>query len=251
MKYTLITGASSGIGKALCYQFASRGYNLIITARREEELQKLRQDIESQYAVHVIVKPCDLAQEGQAESLYHQLADFDIAMLINNAGFGDFSMPWDANLAKVKRMLDLNVKALTTLSLLYTHDYADRDATLINVSSIGGYSIFDIAVTYCATKFFVASFTEGLAQNLRDQGKKMRAKVIAPGPTQSEFITRSSDKGSICGDGLFAETSFLTAEKLADYIWQLSESDSTVGIISDDNQLMLKSAVCPYINVPH
>ncbi|EPE9110710.1 SDR family NAD(P)-dependent oxidoreductase, partial [Escherichia coli] len=101
MKYTLITGASSGIGKALCYQFASRGYNLIITARREEELQKLRQDIESQYAVHVIVKPCDLAQEGQAESLYHQLADFDIAVLINNAGFGDFSMPWDADLAKV------------------------------------------------------------------------------------------------------------------------------------------------------
>ncbi len=75
-------------------------------------------------------------------------------------------------------MLDLNVKALTTLSLLYTHDYADRDATLINVSSIGGYSIFDIAVTYCATKFFVASFTEGLAQNLRDQGKNA-GKVIA------------------------------------------------------------------------
>ena len=61
MKYTLITGASSGIGKALSYQFASRGYNLIITARREDELQKLKQDIESRYAVQVIAKPCDLA----------------------------------------------------------------------------------------------------------------------------------------------------------------------------------------------
>lgn len=64
MKYTLITGASSGIGKALSYKFASRGYNLILTARREDELQKLKQDIESRYAVQVITKPCDLAQEG-------------------------------------------------------------------------------------------------------------------------------------------------------------------------------------------
>lgn len=251
MKYTLITGASSGIGKALSYKFASRGYNLILTARREDELQKLKQDIESRYAMQVITKPCDLAQEGQAEHLYRQLADFDLVMLINNAGFGDFSMPWDIDLAKATRMLDLNVKALTTLSLLYTRDYADREATLINVSSVGGYSLFDIAVTYCATKFFVAAFTEGLAQNLRDQGKKMRAKVIAPGPTQSEFVVHSSDNGGISGDGLFAEDSFITAEKLADYTWQLFDSDSTVGIVNTDRQLMLKSPVYPYINVPH
>ncbi|MDM2999300.1 MULTISPECIES: SDR family NAD(P)-dependent oxidoreductase [Citrobacter] len=251
MKYTLITGASSGIGKALSYQFASRGYNLIITARREDELQKLKQDIESQYAVQVIAKPCDLAQEGQAEDLYHQLADFELVMIINNAGFGDFSMPWDIDLAKANRMLDLNVKALTTLSLLYTRDYADREATLINVSSVGGYSLFDIAVTYCATKFFVAAFTEGLAQNLRDQGKKMRAKVIAPGPTQSEFVAHSSDNGGISGDGLFADDSFITAEKLADYTWKLFESDSTVGIVNADRQLTLKPPVYPYITVPH
>lgn len=251
MKYILITGTSSGIGKALSYQFASRGYNLIITARREDELQKLKQDIESRYAVQVIAKPCDMAQDGQAEHLYRQLADFELVMLINNAGFGDFSMPWDIDLAKATRMLDLNVKALTTLSLLYTRDYADREATLINVSSVGGYSLFDIAVTYCATKFFVAAFTEGLAQNLRDQGKKMRAKVIAPGPTQSEFVTHSSDHGGISGDGLFAEDSFITAEKLAEYTWQLFDSDSTVGIINADRQLMLKSPVYPYINVPH
>ncbi|MGQ6049305.1 SDR family NAD(P)-dependent oxidoreductase [Serratia sp. IR-2025] len=251
MKYTLITGASSGIGKALSYQFASRGHNLIITARRQDELNKLKEDIEGKYAVQVMTKACDLAQEGHAEDLYRQLRDYDLTVLINNAGFGDFSMPWDMDLAKAMRMLDLNIKALTTLSLLYTKDYADREATLINVASVGGYSVFDIAVTYCATKFFVAAFTEGLAQNLQDQGKKMRAKVIAPGPTQSEFVAQSSDNSGINGDGLFAEDSFITAEKLADYAWQLFESDSTVGIVNANRRLMLKPPVYPYINVPH
>jgi short-subunit dehydrogenase len=69
-------------------------------------------------------------------------------------------------------MLDLNVKALTMLSLLYTRDYADREATLINVSSVGGYSLFDIAVTYCATKFFVAAFTEGWRRICVTRAKK-------------------------------------------------------------------------------
>lgn len=251
MKYTLITGASSGIGKALSYQFASRGHNLIITARRQDELQRLKEDIEGKYAVQVIAKPCDLTLESQAENLYRQLGDYDLSVLINNAGFGDFSMPWDMDLSKATRMLDLNIKALTTLSLLYTRDYSGREATLINVASVGGYSVFDIAVTYCATKFFVAAFTEGLAQNLQDQGKKMRAKVIAPGPTQSEFVVRSSDNSGIDGDGLFAEDSFITAETLADYTWQLYDSDSIVGIVSADRRLMLKPPVYPYIRVPH
>lgn len=251
MQYTLITGASSGIGKALSYQFASRGHNLIITARRQDQLEKLKEDIERKYAVQVIIKPCDLAQEGAAENLYLQLRDFDLTVLINNAGFGDFSMPWDMDLSKATRMLDLNIKALTTLSLLYVKDYSDRASTLINVASVGGYSVFDIAVTYCATKFYVAAFTEGLAQNLQDQNKKMRAKVIAPGPTQSEFITHSSDNRGINGEELFAEDSFITAERLADYTWQLFESDSTVGIVNADRDLMLQSPVYPYVRVPH
>ncbi|TFZ51586.1 SDR family NAD(P)-dependent oxidoreductase [Serratia proteamaculans] len=251
MKYTLITGASSGIGKALSYQFAERGHNLIITARREEELNQIKQDIEARYQVQVLVNVCDLSQEWAAERLYNQLQHVELSVMINNAGFGDFSMPWELDLVKANRMLDLNIKALTTLSLLYVKDYANQDATLINVASVGGYAIFDIAVTYCATKFYVAAFTEGLAQTLRDQGKSLRAKVIAPGPTHSEFVTQSSDKGAIAGDGLFAEDAFITAEQLASYTYQLFESEQAVGIVNENRQLVLQSPVYPYINVPH
>ncbi|MGP9800576.1 SDR family NAD(P)-dependent oxidoreductase [Rheinheimera sp. NSM] len=249
MKYTLITGASSGIGKALCYQFAAQGHNLIITARRQEELANIKSDIEKRYRVRVQVKACDLAIPNAAELLYNQLQEYELETMINNAGFGDYAMPWEAQLSKTQRMIDVNISALTTLSLLYVADYAERHATLINVASIGGYSIFDIAVTYCATKFYVAAFTEGLAQTLADNHFAMRAKVIAPGPTQSDFITNAADTGAIAADGLFPEDSFISAQQLAEYTYQLYRSDKVIGVI-EQKQLVLQDPVYPYITVP-
>lgn len=251
MNAVLITGASSGIGKALSYQFAAQGHNLVITARRQEELDKIKQDIESRFSVKVIVKVSDLAIDCAADRLYEELREFDIEAMINNAGFGDFAPPWEMDLAKAQTMVDLNVRALTTLSLRYARDYSDTQVTLLNVASIGGYTQFDIAVTYCATKFYVASFTEGLAQSLSDQGKPMRAKVLAPGPTKSEFVTHSSEKGAIDGDGLFPESAFITAEQLAQYAYQLFESDKVAGLINGENQLELKDPIYPYARVPH
>ncbi|PAU80768.1 short-chain dehydrogenase [Halovibrio salipaludis] len=251
MKIVLITGASSGIGKALSYQFASNGHNLVISARRQSELDKMKQDIESRYSVQVIVKPFDLAAENAADRLYDELEAFDIEAMINNAGFGDFAKPWETDLVKAQTMVDLNVKALTTLSLRYARDYSDTNATLLNVASIGGYTQFDVAVTYCATKFYVASFTEGIAQSLQDQGKQMRAKVLAPGPTESEFIAHSSEQGAIDGEGLFPDSAFITADQLAQYASQLFESDKVVGLVNAENQLELKDPIFPYRQVPH
>ena len=249
MKTTLITGASAGIGKALSYKFASKGHDLIITARRESELEKIKKDIEAKYPVNVTVKVCDLALEGNAEKLYNDLKDFNIEVLINNAGFGDISFPWDMNLDKADRMIDLNVKSLTKLSLLFVKEYADSDATLINVASVGGYSQFDVSVTYCATKFYVSSFTEGLASVLKTQGKKMRAKVLAPGATESEFVIRASeDAGINDGESLFNPEAYITAEKLSDYTYELYESDKVVGIVNDKN-FELKAPVYPMFNL--
>lgn len=250
MKYTLITGASSGIGKALSFQYAEKGHNLIVTARREYELNKLKAEIQDKYDVEVVIKPFDLSEPDAAERLYEELAGLSLENMINNAGFGDFSMPWDVDVTKAQRMIDLNVRTLTTLSLLFVRDYANHNSTLINVASVGGYSIFDIAVTYCATKFYVSSFTEGLAQSLKEQGLPMQAKVLAPGPTESEFVTQSSHGGAIAGDNLFAEDSFISAPQLASYAYQLYESDADVGIVNN-RKLELKKPMYPYISVPH
>lgn len=99
MKTVLITGASSGIGKALSYKFAVEGFNLIIVARRIEALEQIKQDIESKYpAIKVHIETADLSKDGSAKQLYEKLNSFQIDVLINNAGFGDYGFPWDVNL---------------------------------------------------------------------------------------------------------------------------------------------------------
>ena len=92
------------------------------------------------------------------------------------------------DLRKIESMLHLNVEALTILSSLFVRDYKDIEGTqLINISSCGGYTIVPTAVTYCAAKFYVSTFTEGLARELEEAGAKMRAKVLAPAATKTEF----------------------------------------------------------------
>ncbi|MDN8285839.1 SDR family NAD(P)-dependent oxidoreductase [Acinetobacter baumannii] len=248
MKTVLITGASSGIGKALSYKFAAEGFNLIIVARRVEALEQIKQDIESKYpAIKVHIETADLSKDGSAKQLYEKLNSFQIDVLINNAGFGDYGFPWDVNLEKANDMINLNIKALTDLSLLYVKDYADKDSTLINTASIGGYAQFDIAVIYCATKFYVASFTEGLALAMQTQGKKMRVKVLAPAATSTEFVGQASVNGGIDGDHLFSPEAFISAEQLADYAYQLYQSDKVVGIVNEQNGFDLKDPIYPQI----
>lgn len=247
MKTALITGASTGIGKALAYTFASRGFNLILVARRKALLDEIAKDIRARYKTEVLVHEADLTQKKAVVALYEESKKRTIDVLINNAGFGDFSYPWDVDLDKAERMLDLNVKALTELSLRYVADYRDKEATLINVSSIGGYSIFSSAALYCATKFFVASFTEGISNALHEQGKKMRAKVLAPSATSSEFATRASEDAALNGEEIVSSMEFISAEQLAEYAYALYESDKCVGIVNAANELELKDPIYPAV----
>ena len=169
--------------------------------------------------------------------------------MINNAGFGDYDLAWDANLNKVMNMVDLNVRALTDLSLLYIKDYVDEDAVLINVSSVGGYAEVDVAIPYCATKFYVSSFTEGIDFSLRTQGKKLRAKVLAPAGTQSEFHTVAAVGSGIDINQLYKGAVLMTAEQLAESAYQLYLSDKTVGIVNSNNEFELKDAIFPQVTL--
>lgn len=97
------------------------------------------------------------------------------------------------DLDKISAMLHLNIESLTILSSLFVRDYSNVEGTqLINVSSGGGYTIVGNAITYCATKFYVSAFTEGLSHELKSQGALMQAKVLAPAATETEFAKLSS-----------------------------------------------------------
>ncbi|WP_436897089.1 SDR family NAD(P)-dependent oxidoreductase [Acinetobacter gyllenbergii] len=247
MKTALITGASAGIGKALAYQFAQQGFNLILVARRSEALEQIKQDLESRYSIQVENQIFDLAVSGQTAALYDTVKHHQIDVLINNAGFGDYDLAWNADLSKVMNMVDLNVRALTDLSLRYIKDYVDQEAVLMNVSSVGGYAEIDVAIPYCATKFYVSSFTEGVDFSLRTQGKKLRAKVLAPAGTQSEFHTVAAVGSGIDINELYNGAVLMTAEQLAESAYQLYLSDKTVGIVNPNNEFELKDAIFPQL----
>lgn len=231
MKYTVITGASSGIGYEAALAFAARGKNLILVARRKEELEKLKLKIAKiNPDLDVVIRKTDLSVTENVYKLYEGLQGFQIETWINNAGFGNFDSIAEQNLNKIETMLHVNIEALTILSSLFVRDYSMVDGTqLINVSSGGGYTIIANAITYCATKFYVSAFTEGLAHELKEQGAKLQAKVLAPGATETEFAKRSLDIKEFQYDG--AVPKFHTAKQMAACMLELYDNDKVVGIV--------------------
>ena len=118
---------------------------------------------------------------------------------------------------------------------------------LINISSAGGYTIVPTAVTYCATKFYVSTFTEGLAWELIETGAKMRAKVLAPAATKTEFGKKANNVDAYDYDKAFG--TYHTSRQMAEFLLKLYDSDSTLGIVDRETfQFKLQPPVFPYAN---
>lgn len=233
MKYTLITGASAGIGRELAHTFASKGHNIIIVARREESLNEIKAEINAKYDVEVIVKSADLSSSEAAEKLYADLKQYDLEVMFNNAGFGDIRPIWESTIEKNDGMVQLNIAALTTLSTLFVRDYKNTDAQLLNVSSVVGYQLNITANVYSATKFYVSALTEAMSIALKREGSKMQAKVLAPAVTVTEFANVALDNTKNTVDEMYAGAKkFHTAKEMADFGYKLYESDQVVGRVN-------------------
>lgn len=230
-KYTVITGASSGIGYETAKAFAARGKNLVIAARRQNNLAALKNEIQKQYSsLDIVIKVCDLSVLDNAYQLYSDLKGYALETWINNAGFGNYNSVTQQDLKKVEKMLRLNVEALTILSSLFVGDYKDVEGTqLINISSCGGYTIVPTAVTYCATKFYVSAFTEGLARELQEAHAKMQAKVLAPAATKTEFGKVANSVDNYDYDKFFS--TYYTSRQMAAFLLDLYDSEKVVGTV--------------------
>ena len=246
-KYTVITGASSGIGREVAHAFAARGKNLIIVARRRNSLEAVKDAIAKGYpSLDVVIKPADLSVPENVYRLYDDVRDLSLETWINDAGFGNYGSVARQNLKKIESMLRLNVEALTILSSLFVRDFRDVEGTqLINISSCGGYTIVPTAVTYCATKFFVSAFTEGLALELRETGAKMRAKVLAPAATKTEFGKVANDVEDYDYDKLFG--TYHTSQQMAGFLLNLYDNEKTVGVVNRETfRFELSDPLFPY-----
>lgn len=234
-RYTVITGASSGIGYETAKAFAGRGSNLILIARRKDRLETLRQEILTLYpALDIVVKATDLSVSQNVFRLYEDIKSYPLQTWINNAGFGNYDSVSHQDLGKICQMLHLNVEALTVLSSLFVRDFKDTEGSqLINVSSCGGYMVVPNAVTYCAAKFYVSAFTEGLSWELKAAHAKMQAKVLAPAATKTEFGKVANDVAKYDYDKLF--DTYHTSTQIAAFLLELYDSDKVVGLVDREN----------------
>ena len=193
----LITGASSGIGKEFALYHASKGGDLILTARREEALQELKAELEAAHSITAHVFALDLGAEGGADALIKAVRDagLEVDILINNAGFGGHGKHVERDLSAELAMIDLNVKALVTLTHAFGKEMAGRGkGKILQVGSTAGFAPGPNQAVYFATKAFVNSFSQAIDQELRDKG--VTCTVLAPGYVETEFAQTANLEGT-------------------------------------------------------
>ncbi|HIA92272.1 TPA: SDR family oxidoreductase [Candidatus Saccharibacteria bacterium] len=225
---TLITGASSGIGKEFAYIAAAEGRNLVLTARSKDKLNALKKELAKMYPnqlFEVIVS--DLSQPDQADQLYKTAAsNYKVDVVVNNAGFGDLHSLKDADSTKLHEMIQLNCSSLVTLSKKAADDMTKNGGGhILNVASVAAFFPGPHMATYYATKAFVLSFSEAIAVELEDDNVVVSA--LCPGPTQSEFAATAKTNDT----GVFANQSKLpTAKEVARYGWDSLMQNKTVAV---------------------
>ena len=185
---SLITGASSGIGKELALIHAEMGGDLVIVARDQEKLEELKKEIENKYAVSVFVIAKDLSLPNAGKEIYSKVKEegIEIDYLINNAGFGGIGEFYKREWAKDLAMINLNIIALTELTRMFLPDFVARNkGRILNTSSTASLFPGPLQAVYFATKAYVTSFSNALAEELHDTN--VTVTTLLPGATKTEF----------------------------------------------------------------
>jgi uncharacterized protein len=189
----LITGASSGIGEALAKRFAHAGHPLVLVARNADRLDALASSLEAAYGIKVWVQPADLVQPGAPRALASALKRkrIDIDVLVNNAGVLHQGTFLSTPPRRHQELIDLNVGALTAMLAQFLPPMCKRGhGRVLNVASIAAFQPVPLLATYAATKAFVLSLTESLAEELEDSGVTVTA--LCPGITATGMLTRAT-----------------------------------------------------------
>jgi short-subunit dehydrogenase len=185
----LVTGASSGIGAAIAAELASRGFSLLLVARREERLRTLATEITSEYDVGAEVIACDLGREDERDRLQSELGGRGraVEVLVNNAGFGHQADFARSPRERMVEMVKLNVEAVVDLTSRFLTPMVERGrGSVINVASVGAFQPLPGSAVYGASKAFVLSFSEAVRTELRGSGVTVTA--VCPGPVRTEFM---------------------------------------------------------------
>lgn len=211
-KTALVTGASSGIGLELAKRFAAEGYDVALVARSEGKLQELAAALEAEHRVRAHVVAADLAQPRAAEALAAMLAErgLGIDVLVNNAGYALYGSFTDTDVGDELAMIQVNIVALTHLTkLVVPQMVARKQGRVLNVASTAAFQPGPLMAVYYATKAYVLSFSEALANELAGSGVTVTA--LCPGATRTGFQARAQMEES----KLVRGKEIMTAETVA------------------------------------
>lgn len=236
MSTALITGASTGIGKAYAEAFAARKSNLVIVARSQDKLEALATSLTEQYQIQVEVIVKDLSQAGVAAEIFDLLTakNIQIDTLINNAGFGDYGKFSDRDGSRQQEMIQLNISTLVDL----THKFLPamqqrRSGQIINIASIAAFQPMPYLSVYAATKAFVLSFSEALWAENRELG--VQVLCVCPGPTETNFFTEAKFPNAIAAKNNKIDT---VDDVIKDTFIALEKNESVVVCGGMNNQII-------------
>ncbi|CAN5371664.1 SDR family oxidoreductase [soil metagenome] len=233
----LITGASAGIGAELARVFAAHGHDLVLVARRQDALEALAGHVEGKYGIRATVIPADLSDPAAPAELFAavQGGGLRVAILVNNAGFGLAGEFGETDLDRELAMIQVNVAALTHLTKLFVRPMIQHHAGgILNVASVAALFPGPLRSVYYATKAYVLSFTEALAEELRDSG--VRVTALCPGPTATQFHAVSGGAAERFGSSRVAD-----ARAVARFGYESMQDGVRVAIPGFQNKLAVQA----------
>ncbi|MDN7246149.1 SDR family oxidoreductase [Planococcus shenhongbingii] len=236
-KSAIITGASSGIGQATAKELASRGFAVLLAARREERLVELKNEIEqaggqAAYKVTDVTSAEDMKALGEAA--IEQFGQIDV--MVNNAGLMPLSYMNKLKIEEWDRMVDVNIKGvLYGIAAVLPHMEEREEGHIINISSVAGHDITPGSAVYSGTKFAVRAITEGLRQEL-SPAMNIRATIVSPGAVATELSDTITDQDILDGFASGSPMKFLEAEDIARAIGYAVEQPDYV----DVNEILIR-----------
>lgn len=237
-KYALVTGASSGLGKAFALQCAKRNMNLVLLALPGSNTQSIADGLIAEYGIDVAVYEFDLTDHLQLNEQMHQiLAKHDIHFLVNNAGTGGTALITETSAEYIDRIILLNVRSMALITRMVIPHLQRNKGYILNVASMAAFIPIAYKTVYPASKAFISSFSLGLRKELQEYG--ISVSVVYPGP----IMTNSSVSRRIMGLGSKGQIGLLSTEAIAALAIKKTISNTPViipGFMNKLNHLLMQ-----------